>query len=171
MNDSKRLAVLKALTAHLVGITPANGYEFDLTGAVFRGRAVFGADMPLPSLSLLESAKPEIAVGGSENDLLWSGEWMLLLQGWVLDDVNNPTDPAYQLMASVEQRLSDIIAVKQDRGTPVYPALYRLGGLISGLGIGPGVARPADQLSSKAYFYIPLKVCLATDVRNPFVAT
>ena len=41
--DSKRLRTLKALTAHLEAeVTPANGYQHDLTKAVFRGRALFG---------------------------------------------------------------------------------------------------------------------------------
>jgi hypothetical protein len=171
MNDCKQLAILKRLSAWLEGITPANGYEFDLTGAVFRGRAVFGSDTPVPCLSLLEAPKPEVAMGAAENDVLLAGEWFLFLQGWAPDDIQNPTDPAYQLKAAVEMRLSDIIRTKPGKGTPEIPEAYFLGGLITGFGIGPGVVRPADNPSSKAFFYIPLKVCLVTDVRNPFGAT
>lgn len=171
MSDCKQLLILKRLSTWLEGITPANGYEYDLTGAVFRGRSVFGSETPVPCLSLLEAPKPEVAIGAAENDVLSAGEWILLLQGWAPDDVQNPTDPAYQLKAAVEMRLSDIIRTKPGMGTPAVPEAYFLGGLITGLGIGPGVVRPADQVSSRAFFYIPLRISLVIDVRNPFAAT
>ena len=62
MADSYRLTVLKRLTAHLRGITKANGYDYDLIDprSVCRGRLVFGDDDPLPLLSILEGTRGDI---------------------------------------------------------------------------------------------------------------
>jgi hypothetical protein len=63
---SRQLDILRALTAHLEGINPENGYDYDMRGRVFRGRAEFGDDTPLPHLSILEAPRPdaEPVVGG-----------------------------------------------------------------------------------------------------------
>ena len=48
--------------------------------------------------------------------------------------------------------------------------MYMLGNTISGFAIGPGVVRPPqDQVSSKAFFYLPVIVRLPVDVSKPFV--
>lgn len=39
MSDSRQLDILKALTAHLEGMTVAGGYGFNMQGLVFRGVA------------------------------------------------------------------------------------------------------------------------------------
>lgn len=169
MADSKRLAVLKRLTAHLQGITPENGYEYDLSAAVFRGKSVFGADMPLPCLSVLEHPKPDTGIFAGQGKRAFTEEWVLMLQGWVEDDEENPTDPAYGLEAAVRKRLYDIMA-QTNGGQPKYPDVYMLGKLISDIAIGPPVVRPPDnQVSSKAFFFLPLRVSLQTDVSQPYV--
>lgn len=174
MADSKQLHILKRLTTHLQGITPANGYDYDLSASVFRGRALFGANDPVPMVSILEAPKPDVGLVAGENKIERIEEWLLLLQGWTEDDKENPTDPAYGLKAAVEKRLSEIIAVNPSTGTPAVPGIYRLNvngqALIGDLSIGPGVVRPPDaQVSSKAYFFLPLRVSLPTNVSNPFV--
>lgn len=172
MADSKQLAILKAITAHLEGMTVAGGYGYDLAGRVFRGRAVYGDEMPLPCVSILEAVRPDESprAYGTERARRIE-DWILLVQGWTHDDKVNPTDPAYDLKAWVEQRLSEIVAVDDRNGRPLYPSVYRLGGLIAEAGIGPGVVSPPrPNISAKAFFYLPVVVKGAFSPLTPFVS-
>jgi hypothetical protein len=162
MADSKQLRILKGLTAHLEGITPANGYEFDLTSSVYRGVTRFGADRPLPFVSILESLRPDPQPqeAGAERMTREDG-WELLVQGWVDEDQNFPTDLLYQLKASVEKRVAEIV----QEASPVY----RLDRLIVGLRIGPGVVRAATpQPGGAEAFYLPLLVRYVINLADPF---
>jgi hypothetical protein len=170
---SKQLDILRALTTHLEGITTDNGYAYDLDGRVFRGRAQFGDDIPLPCLSIIEAPRPDEqpVVGGHER-AYWSEDWTLLVQGWVEDDKINPTDPAYELKAAVEHRLSSILAIRNDRGTPLDPTAYRLGNRVSHIAIGPGmVSPPRPNISAKAFFYLPVVLKIAVSTTAPYVTT
>jgi hypothetical protein len=62
MPVSRQLDLLVRLTNHFEGITPANGYDFDMTGKVFRGRLVFGADDPDPVISIVEHLSADVTV-------------------------------------------------------------------------------------------------------------
>ena len=158
-----KLTVLKALTAHLEGIVGPEWGDYDLRGAVYRGRMRFGDDEPTTFLSIVEAPRPDSGREAGENRATRSYEWPLLLQGWTADDVKNPTDPVYYLLDQVERRLNMIIEVKSHSGSPAHPSVYMLGGLITNLSFGPGVCRqPTDGVSSKAFLYIPLRVGLAT---------
>lgn len=167
MAESKRLLILKALTEHLKGINGIDPYTFDVSNAVFRGRDIFGEGSPVPMLSLLEGKATDYGNYADESQTVRKDSWLLLLQGWVNDDVVNPTDPAYDLLADVELRLSDINAV-DGQGRPKFEGIYLLGGLISSLTVAQPVVRPPEGgLSSKAFFYLPLLVGLKSDITNP----
>jgi hypothetical protein len=173
MPESRQLDILKRLTAHLQGITPANGYDFDLSQSVFRGRLIFGDDDPSPLVSIVEHLTADVNVSTTEeNQVLRFETWVLLVQGWILYDVAHPTDDAYQLKASVEKRLGECIK-QNDQGYPAFPDAYFLGYKkgITGMSIGPGVVSVAirQEASSRAFFYLPLGIGLATDVSNPFL--
>lgn len=169
MADSRQLRILKALTVHLAGITPDNGYDFDLTNKVFRGVTRFGADQSLPFISILESLRPDPRPREAGTEKLIREEvWELLIQGWVDENRQFPTDLLYQLKASVEKRLAEIV----NEASPVY----RLGRddvsgkwLVSGLRIGPGVVRAATpQPGGAEAFYLPLLVHYAINLADPF---
>lgn len=165
MADSYRLQVLKALTTHLQGITGAGWDGFNLSSSVFRGRALFGTEAPETMVSLLEAPRNDNPMTGGYNREAKSEEWNLMLMGTTVDDSANPTDPVYALVDVVEKRLGEIIATKPRTGTPTYPAVYMLGGLITGLSFGPPIVRPATEgISNKAFFYMPLRVGLVTVV-------
>lgn len=177
MNDSRQLDVLKRLSDHLAGITPANGYDFDFSDptTVCRGRRVYGDEDPIPLLSIVEHLDPDIVlnVAGEEN-FTREENWILLIQGWV-DSARQeyPTDEAYQLKAQVEKRLYELIAINPISGNPSFPNSYMLGvkGTVSRLTIGPGiVSGPREGISSKAFFYLPLGVGLVTDLSDLFVS-
>lgn len=166
MSDPRpfRLRVQDALTAALEQITPTNGYTTDLTASVFRGRDLFGDDDPLPMVAILEPPVPpdslELPVSGQTYS-----EWDLLIQGFVDNDPlnpKNPTDPAHFLMADVKKAL-----VKEKRRDRGHNALG-MGTQVEIYRIGQGVVRPADEVSSKAYFFLPIVLRIAEDTEDPF---
>src|SRR5436190_21944102 len=101
MPDSRQLDILKRMTIQLEGITPDNGYEFDCSGRVFRGRRGFGASDPDVVLSILEHLQGDISVETAGiNRLVRQEDWILLVQGWLLlTDMNHLKNDAYRLKA------------------------------------------------------------------------
>lgn len=163
-SDPVLLRAQKALSDALEQITVANGYRHDLASSVFRGRDVFGKDDPLPAVAILED--PEFrqqSNAGTGGDSF--GEYPLFIQGWVRDDKENPTDPAHVLMADVKIRLGLLRA--EDSGREERN-LLGMNGSVSDLVIGRGVVRPPDQLSSQAYFWLPLTIVIAESMTRPY---
>jgi len=181
-----RLRLLYAITNALKEITPANGYSTDLSDfdpgdgtpmtRVFRGRAWFGDSDPLPMVSVLEGSSPAESVEDEPMETR-AGEYdlTLIVQGFVDDDKLNPTDPAYFLMADVRRRLAEERARRR-------PANSGSNGLdpfglwspaaknrIVDVRVGPGVVRPADDISSRAYFWLGLRVRLVDSADTPFL--
>jgi hypothetical protein len=167
MNDSRQLTILKLLTAQIELVTPGNGYDFDLTAKVFRGRMVFGADTDPPFVSILESPRPVPATDIGDPKLVRQNDWQLLVQGWAADDKEHPLDAAYGLKASVEQALSQLVDIDTS-GRPVHPAIFLLGRRAISLTIGPGVCRPPTEATSLGFFFLPLTVVYSEDLRRPF---
>ena len=166
MADPKRLVILKALCAHIEAqVRVSNGFQHDLQGRVFRGRSVFGQDDPLPMVSVLEAPRPDQDLVTAKNGMQLD-DWPLYFQGWAQDDPSNPTDPAYRLAADVKQALAMLI----DR-RPESAPYYLLGDLVLDLTISPGTVRPPDQVSSWAYFYLPVTVKLKESLTDPYRLT
>jgi hypothetical protein len=167
--DPLRLRILKALTNALLEITPANGYRFDLgpdakwkRGKVFRGRLSFGEKDPLPMVSILEVPIPLEQIPEAPDNPARKGPWELIVQGFVQDDPENPTDPAQHLMAAVVKRLA--IEKKRNRDFDILG----MGDDVINLTLGVGVTRPPDDISSKAYFWLPIRLTVAEDLDNPY---
>lgn len=175
MPDSRQLDILKKLTVHIQGVTYDNGYDFDLSQSVFRGRMIYGDSDPLPMVSIVEHLSADVSVDvAGENNIMQQPLWVLLVQGWLAHDPDNPTDIAYQLKASVEHRLARLIKMNPSNGDPLYPDEYLLGivDTITGIAIGPGVVSVSlrAEASARAFFYLPVGISLALDVSDPFVA-
>ena len=169
MDDSYRLKALKALTAHLKLIVHVEGVDdyagFDLSNSVFRGRTVYGDDDPKTMVSILEAPRPDVGQTVGANGEGRAEQWQLLVQGWCPDDVDNPTDPLYQMMQVVEMQMQKIIATNSLSGAPQYPDMYMLGRTITSFSFGPGVVRPPTEgVSSKAFFYLPVRLGLKKEV-------
>lgn len=164
MADSKQLRILKKLSAHLEG---TSGYE---PLKVIRGMSVISAKEAANVLSILEAPRPVIGQGAGEQNLVRQELWTLLIQGWPVDDKENPSDPAYAMKAAVEQRLSEIVKeVSDGSGAMRKDPLYMLGGDIGSMIIGQGVVRPPEDAASRlAMFYLPLILEITTDVSNPY---
>lgn len=168
--EPKTLAVLKALSTLVEGVTYGNGYDYDLRGAVFRGRTRFGADTVLPYVSILEAPQTEDRAQGFAAELSRQTvvPWTLLIQGFVAQDTANPTDPAYPLLAAVTHRLSRVVAVGKN-GQPTDPGNYLLGRRIVNMTIRTGlVSGPREGISDNAFFYLPIVIDFAHDPISPF---
>lgn len=176
-----KLRVLRALTDALKEITVDNGYESDLAdfdpgdgvdiARVYRGRAWFGENDPIPMVSILEGVSPADEVDEPPvSGVTVEYDWPLLIQGFVQDDPLNPTDPAYVLMADVRRRLA--IETKRKGAGTNMPDPLGLGvtgkNLITGLHVGPGVVRPADDVSAKAYFWLSLVLRVTDNAAEPY---
>lgn len=174
MAESLKLHTLKAITAHIEGVTPLNNYDFDLTDAVFRGRLLYGEEVPDTMVSIVEHLQGDVTTDtAGENSIERTETWILLVQGIAKNSVLNPTDDLYNLMAAVEHRLARTILMDR-KGNPAFPDEYFFGlkslNIITGLTIGPGIVSPPRQgISEKAFFYLPLGVGLATNISEPWV--
>lgn len=163
----KRLEILKRLTTQLSTITVENGYSHDLAGKIWRGRDKFGDNDKVPMLALLESPRADVGIFAGAEANARQEDWVILVQGWGMDDPLHPTDSGYYLAADVEKCLSQIMMLG-DNGKPLNPAVHKLGGLIISLEMSPPVVRPPDDLSSKAYFYMPVRLKIATNLADPY---
>jgi len=160
-----RLRILQNLTKTLEQTV----YQYDpnvppqtLEGAVFRGRVIYGDDDPEVLLSILEAPIPVEQVGSAPDSTASTGDWELLLQGFVQDDFENPTDPAHYLMAAAKVRLAYEKARNRDFD------ILGLGNHVTDLRFGAGVVRPPDEISSKAYFWLNITLEIVEDLSKPY---
>lgn len=173
MTDSFRLRVQKAIGDTLSTITPANGYEFDFSNAVFRGRMYFGDGDPCPMISILEPPVPLDAMPAPANSGSALSEWNLLIQGFVNDDREHPTDPAHQALAEVKKCLAvemkRTTAIPRRAHNPFGLNVIETGNRLESFKIGAGVVRPPEpNLSNKAYFWLNLTLKIVEDNSDPF---
>lgn len=180
-----RLRVLNALTDVLEAVTEdsnsATGYRNTLAGRVFRGRLFFGADDPVPCVSILEAPQPEEAIIETRRGPLSLYDWNLLIQGFAEPDRTNPTDPAYHLAADVvaalaAERDKARLHPSQASGPLLDPAQGLLGVIQNGkpvvdsISIGSPVIRPPDENSSQhSYFWLLLTIRIAENLRTPYL--
>lgn len=164
MPDSRQLRILKKMTAHLID-TP--GYA---PLKIVRGQGMISSLEAIDILSILEAPRPIPGDAVGQAGVVRNESWTLLIQGWPLDDKQNPSDPAYAMKAAIEARLAEVI-IEPSNGAIRKDALYRFGGDIISMTIGQGVVRPPtkDETASRlAMFYLPVVIELVTDVSNPY---
>lgn len=176
MSDSKRLATLKALSTFLAAeVTQGNGYKHDLDadGAVCRGKMYSTNEDPLPMITIMENIDPDRyprVAGGELYSPITKEDWVLLVQGWAIDDKKNPTDPAYELMADVRKALAKLNKNPDSlQSDGVANPDFRLGGLIAGMTMEPGIARPPiEQVSAKAFFWMRIVLKFVENPNDPY---
>lgn len=178
MSDPFKLRVLSAITDALKSITPANGYVSDLsdfvpgdgvmTARVYRGRLWFGEESPLPMTSVLEGTAPGDELSEPPQQTPRSEyEWPLIVQGFVKDDPQHPTDPAYFLLRDVKRRLAIEVKRKTAEHDSDILGLGRGGCRVTALRIGTGSVRPADDISARAYFWLSVVPTIYDDPLAP----
>jgi hypothetical protein len=162
----RQLQIMKQLQQLFMTITTANGYNNDVGENVFFGRGLFGDDTPRPFLSVVENDRPPETIFAGEFKQGGEFDWILLVQGWAIDDPVNPSVPAYYLAADVAKACSRIIAV-DTMGNGIAP-WFMLGGLISDMKFSPGIVRPpVDTTTDYCMFYLPLVLKFAYNIFTP----
>lgn len=162
--EPKQLRVMKKLSAHLARTPGFEGIK------VFRGLAVITSKEIEDALSLLEAPRSLFGEGVGYGKTKRAEQWALILQGFPIDDRQNPSDPAYILKAAVETQLAAIVDNDSQDGVQRRDDLYLLGGDIASMDIGQGIVRPANQESGSsrlAEFFIPLLLEIQTDKSKP----
>lgn len=159
----KQLRILRKLKALLEATSGYEGVK------CFLGKSVITAKDATDTLSILEAPRPIVGQPAAEEGVKRLESWTLLVQGWPVDDPDEPSAPAYWMKAAVERQLSLVVAELPD-GRQRKDKLYKLGGDIGSLTIGQGVVRPPSEeaASRLAMFYLPLILEITTDVRNPY---
>lgn len=178
MSDPFRLRVQKAIAAVIAEISIADGYQLDLAGSVFRGRLIYGDNDPVPMISIIEPPLPNEMLPSPMLSTTEDGWWDIIVQGFVKDDRENPTDPAHVAMADVKKRLTKEIKRKGEGAERNQPNPFgvnydeagaRRKNVIEQFKIGAGVVRPPEEaVSTKAYFWLTLRLKIVEDNLDPF---
>lgn len=163
MADTKRLLLLKSLCNYLLTeITTANGYNFDLAAA-YRGKKNFGKEVKLPAIVVLENFNPDRlpeTIGGVVGTK-HKYDQIYLINGWAEGgDVEQEEDLAHLLMGDVKQALGKLLVPRNQSGF--------FDGLANTLSIEPGVVRPPDEQSEKAYFWMRIRLEVVEKVGDPY---
>lgn len=172
MADPLRLRVMKALTTLIATARQDSNSGPDL--AVFRGRNFFGATDPVPMVVILESPVQPDQIEPPEESPVAAGLWSLALQGFCEDDKDNPTDEAYVLAADVVAVIAAEKARFQGLSRVEAAQAPLLGVTANGkpavldILLGKPVCRPPDEVSAKAYFWLPLDIRLAENLERPY---
>lgn len=166
LDNPLRLEVQKRLAEALKEIDGTGDYVTNLEGRVFRGRLYYGDETPIPMVSILEVPIPLDQIPAPHTSTTQSGQWELIIQGFVDDDRENPTDPAHVFMADVKKRL----AMERKKAASHKPedGILGLGNAVINMYIGAGVVRPPDDVSAKAYFWLTITLDLAEDMEEPY---
>ena len=158
MADPTKLQIAKGLTAVIQGVDGTGGFVNNLSTSVFRGRTLFGDNDPLPMVSILEAPVQPDQLPPPEKDGPYRESTMnLILQGWVKDDRDNPTDPAYVLAADVVRALM-IYKLANPRN------LLGLGKQVIEIAIGNTIVQAPNETSDKPQFILPLDIRFVEDL-------
>lgn len=161
--DSKRLTILKAITAQLETITITNGYQHELTGKVFRGRQGYGAETQVPYVGLFE-VRPE-DMPDRADETIGKDVWVIGVQGTVKAHPDHPTDPAHNLMADIKMALGGIMT----RGGPgMRNPNYMFGDLIVDMVIDGGITFVPVESPELALSVNKLVITLSENMENPY---
>lgn len=160
-----RLELLIRLTEALKSINyvSSDGRAYDMREAVYRGRVHFGDDDPLPMFSILEVPLQDEGLMASRDGTAVKQSYDLVIQGFVPDDHDNPTDPAHYALAAVKSRLVD-----ERRRANDDDGILGMEGYVDGLSFNAGVVRPPDETSAVAHFWLTVYVELVEDLAEPF---
>lgn len=167
MPDSYVLIVEKAITELLKSQLNETALV-NIDGNAFRGRTRMGSREPLPMLSLVQAPEVEINFEAVGDGTQRQHQALYLLQGWIEDDTENPTDPAHLFLAETKRVLALILDEDSDYHMlqHVHPDKEPI---ISGLDIAFGLVRPPEQtISDKAYFWLPIRIGFVEDLTAPY---
>lgn len=160
-----RLEVLRRMTTLLETISIANGYLHDMSGKVFRGRVLYGDSDPIPMIAIMEPPIPNEPFLVQNDNPSESLVWDLIVQAFVKDDPKNPTDPAHMLLADVRKCL-----MKHKFERNIDHGFFGMGqytNTVQDMTVGDPKVRPSDDVSAKAYFWLPLSLVVIETPGDP----
>lgn len=157
MADSKRLQILKALTAHLEGVP-----EFNLVGKVWRGRTRPADESVAPFLILFEMPPEDEERADRQVRMM---PWFIGVQGYIAPDNVHPTDPAHNLMAAVKKRLGSLV---DEGGAHEPPPEYMLQGLVEDIEIDGGMCFAPDETTNSCFFALKLTLTVVENLGDPY---
>ena len=169
--DPFRLRLVTCIAQSLEQINPANGSAFDLTGAVFVGRDLFGDSDPVPMLAILEDLDSPPPLPSQRDNTAWVGPYNLLIQGFVeAAKDNRPLAPAYRLAAEMQKRLAaEKVRVNRLPGRGPTPNIFGMDGRVDSMSFSPAIVRPADgEISEKSYFWLRLSLGIVENLVDPY---
>jgi len=165
-----KLIIMRRLTAMIESVTDfsyvdeegvTRSVTYDLTGRVYRGRKTVSVVDAKDAVSILEAPRSIVGDPAGLEGVLRGEPWTLNIQGWPVEDRENPSDPAYVMAAAVRQRLSSLIAVSRETGEAVNSDEFRFGNIVNSVAFGATiVVPPTEGLSAVTFWYIPLIISL-----------
>ena len=159
-----RLEVLRRLTTLLEAIVPSNSDVTIMTDRVHRGRIIFGEETPLPFICIMEPPVPIEQIPQPHGSDSTSGDWDLLIQGFVEDDKKNPTDPAHFLAADVRKALVTHRALNARKDILGFGMKDNV---VERITVGAPVVRNSDDISASAYFWLPVTLKIVESLEVP----
>lgn len=163
MADSKRLTILKAITTQLETVMVANGYQNNLTGKVFRGRADFGDETLWPFVGVFE-VRPDDNMNRADESVQ-KDFWTLGIQGVIKADTIHPTDPAHHLLGDIRKALGQVL--KPDTPVSRNP-LHMFGGLIADMTVDGGVTFSPEEMPGASVCVLKVSIDLVETMENPY---
>jgi hypothetical protein len=159
-----RLEVLRRLTSLLETVTTTDPEVPNMAGRVHRGRIIFGEETPVPFICIMEPPVPVEQIAPPHGSDSTSGDWDLLIQGFVDDDKVNPTDPAHVLASSARQVLATHRAINARKDILGFGERNNV---VESITIGAPVVRNSDDISPTAYFWLPVTLKLVESLDDP----
>jgi hypothetical protein len=174
-NPPFRLRVLRGITDLIKTVTIDNGFSFDLTDdevhdrpRVVRGRPVLGNDSdPDALVSIIEASRPIEQIVSPEDAEVRAGEWDILIQGWVRNDLlpgYEDCDLTYYLANDVQ----NVLMREKKRGaqTDSKNRDYFGENAVYSFRVGAPVVRPTEEVSGYGVFYLILTLNIAEDTAD-----
>lgn len=166
--ESMRQRTVMALAELLRGVTPANGYAYDLSQAVFMGKSKFGDGDPETMIAIMEPPISQDKTPNVVNFEVMTYTFQLVVQGFTPDaDVEfDGCSEGYKLMAEVRRRIATAIKDSHVLGPR---NIMGLGKRLASIKMDPGIVRPSDELSDRNYFWMILEFQISENAAQPYL--
>lgn len=168
-------AVLFGLETYIKARLDANIDADFHVGTIEWGRESFGDDEARRTIiSFIEPPKPVEIATAPQNSAVRTYQWTIFIQGMLVDNLKIPTYPAYELVAEIKMILNDL--VETNSGSAVNnilnlgPTAQRERGNrnnLHNIHIGAETVRGPGDHSRYAYFWLPVHLSIAEDIKNP----
>ena len=170
MSLSLRAAVMFRLTELLETVSVADGYVNNLQGRVRRGVKLSTApEDGKPVVALLEPPVPSdpLGQGTVQSTVQRHSDWGVLIQAIAADDLDNPTDKLYDLLADIRRVLAEETRRASKGGG--HNGFLQMGRSVTGVKIGTGFVVPTDKgAGATAFCYQDIYFTMEENLIAPY---